>query len=76
VNYLHEAMNYLHDAVNYLHDAVYYFTGDRCAWNSLHVTDLHGIHLHGINLHNDDFTIVMERLQCTWIPMRWCTMLT
>jgi hypothetical protein len=35
VNYLHEAVNYLHDAVNYLHDAVYYFTGDRCAWNSL-----------------------------------------
>ena len=35
VNYLHEAVNYLHDAVNYLHDAVYYYTGDRCAWNSL-----------------------------------------
>jgi hypothetical protein len=46
---LHEVVNYLLDAVNYLHDAVYYFTGDRCAWNSLHVTDFHGIHLHGFN---------------------------
>ena len=35
VNYLHDTVKYLHEAVNYLHDAVYYYTGDRCAWNSL-----------------------------------------
>ncbi len=29
-----------------------------------------------MGFHNAVFKIVMERLQCAWILMRWCIMLT
>ena len=62
VNYLHDTVKYLHEAVNYLHDAVYYYTGDRCAWNSLRPIYKESIDM---EFYNAVFKIVMEQLQFT-----------
>ncbi len=68
-------MNYFHDAVNYLHDAVYYFTGDRCAWNSLWAIYMGSIDMRSIDMGFYNAVFKTERLQFTWIFMRWCIML-